>query len=108
HLMMYYNYKIVMFPQVTSGILPTFEHLSFSINKKKKMINWINYIEDKTEQSITNLGIPEDWASYCRLLLFLLFLVIIASFAFFITKRIITQFLYKVFRKTSFTWDDSF
>ncbi len=34
--MMYYNYKIVMFPQVTSGILPTFEHLSFSINKKKK------------------------------------------------------------------------
>ncbi len=72
------------------------------------MINWINYIEDKTEQSITNLGISEDWASYCRLLLFLLFLVIIASFAFFITKRIITQFLYKVFRKTSFTWDDSF
>ncbi len=71
------------------------------------MINWVNYIEEKTEQLIINLGIPEYWVSYCRLLVFLIFLILIASIAFLITRKIISQFLYKLFRKTSFTWDDS-
>lgn len=71
-------------------------------------MNWINYIEDQTELLITSLGISAEWAVYCRLLLFIIFLVTISSLAFFITKRVFIHYLYKIFRKTSFTWDDLF
>lgn len=72
------------------------------------MMDWINYLEDKTDLFIKNSGVPENWASYCRLLLFLLFLILLAAFAFFITKRVIIQYCYKALRKTSLSWADSF
>ncbi len=71
-------------------------------------MNWIDHIEYSTELLLKNLGIPEQWASYCRLLLFLLGMILVASLVFFITKRMIIQLLYKAFRKTSFNWDDTF
>jgi miniconductance mechanosensitive channel len=71
-------------------------------------MNWINYLEDQTELLITNLGISAEWAVYFRLLLFIIFLVTISSLAFFITKRVFIHYLYKIFKKTSFTWDDLF
>lgn len=71
-------------------------------------MDWINYLEEQTELVMTNLGISAEWAIYCRLLLFIVFLVILSSLAFFITKKVFIHYLYKVFRKTSFTWDDLF
>ncbi len=69
-------------------------------------MEWFSYLEQQTDLLITNLGISTEWAVYCRVLLFTVFLVILSSFAFFVTKRIVIHYLYKIFRKTSFTWDD--
>lgn len=73
-----------------------------------KVMDWINYIEDKAELFIKSMGISGEWAVYCRLLLFIFLLVVLSSIAFLITKKIIISSLYKFFKKTSFTWDDSF
>lgn len=75
---------------------------------KINTMNWINYLEEQTELLITNFGISTEWAVYFRLLLFIIFLIILSSIAFLITKRIFIHYLYKVFIKTSFTWDDLF
>lgn len=71
-------------------------------------MDWLNYLEDKTDIFITSLGVSEEWAIYFRALLFLLVLAIICSIAYFITKRIIIHNIYKVFKRTSIKWDDTF
>jgi miniconductance mechanosensitive channel len=73
-----------------------------------KSMDWINYLEKHTELLITNLGILPEWAVYFRLLLFIICLFALSSIAFVITKRVLVPYLYKAFRKTSFTWDDLF
>lgn len=69
-------------------------------------MNWMDYLEKQTELLLTHIGIPEEWAVYGRLLLFIIILVILSMIAFLITKRIIIHYLYKVFKKTTFKWDD--
>jgi miniconductance mechanosensitive channel len=71
-------------------------------------MDWIKYLEEHTELLITNLGIVPEWAAYFRLLLFIVCLFTLSSIAFVISKRILIPYLYKAFKKTSFSWDDLF
>lgn len=69
-------------------------------------MNWMDYLENNAEILLTHIGIPEGWAVYGRLLLFIIILIILSMIVFFITKRIIIHYLYKIFKKTTFKWDD--
>lgn len=71
-------------------------------------MDWINAIVRKTDSMITDLGVSEEWAVYCRLGIYLLALVLLSKALFVITQKVVIHYLYKVFRKTSFTWDDLF
>ena len=71
-------------------------------------MNWINYLEKHTELLMINLGISPEWAVYFRLLLFIVILIAVSSMAFILTKRVFIHYLYQVFRRTSFSWDDMF
>lgn len=70
-------------------------------------MDWLNYLEENTDLFITNLGISEAWAIYFRALLFLMVLGIICAIAYYITKSIIINNIYKVFKRTSIKWDDT-
>jgi len=70
-------------------------------------MDWLNYLEESTDLFITNLGISETWAVYFRALLFLMVLGIICAIAYYITKSIIINNIYKVFKRTSIKWDDT-
>lgn len=71
-------------------------------------MDWIDLLEKNTEIIISNLGFSEQWIIYYRLLFLTIFLIILSSLAFLITKRIFIHYLYKVFNKNSFAWDDLF
>ncbi len=64
------------------------------------------HIEEWVEALLASIGIDNEWTIYLRLVIFIVVLILISVFAFFITKRVIIFYLYKFFRKTSFTWDD--
>lgn len=70
-------------------------------------MDWLNYLEENTDLFITNLGISEAWAIYFRALLFLMVLGIICAIAYYVTKSIIINNIYKVFKRTSIKWDDT-
>ncbi len=69
-------------------------------------MEWINYLEQQTDYLITDLGISAEWAIYCRMLIFLVLLFVLSFLALFITKKFIIRNLYKLFRMTTYTWDD--
>lgn len=69
-------------------------------------MKWFNSLERQTDFLITSLGISEEWAVYFRLLIFILVLIALSSFAFILTKRVVIHYLYKFFKKTTFTWND--
>lgn len=71
-------------------------------------MDWINFLEEHTELLISNLGVSEHWVVYFRLLVLIILLIILSSLAFLITKRVFIYYLYKVLKKSSFTWDDLF
>src|SRR5690625_358247 len=70
-------------------------------------MDWLNYLEESTDLFITNLGISETWAVYFRALLFLMVLGIICAIAYYITKSIIINNIYKVCKRTPIKWDDT-
>ncbi|MDR8389847.1 mechanosensitive ion channel family protein [Aliifodinibius sp. S!AR15-10] len=67
----------------------------------------MNHLEEWIESLLVNTGIPEEWAVYLRLILFILILILLSGIAYVITKRIIIHYLYKFVRKSSLTWDDA-
>ncbi|MBX2970625.1 MAG: mechanosensitive ion channel [Cyclobacteriaceae bacterium] len=69
-------------------------------------MTWMDFLEEQVELLISNLGVSEPWVIYLRLLAFITVLTLLSTLAFFITKRIIIHYLYKLFKKSSFTWDD--
>jgi len=68
-------------------------------------MNWINFFEEYIELLISNLGVSDYWVVYVRLLIFIILLIILSSFAFLITKRVFIYFIYKVLKKSSLTWN---
>ncbi|MCO6148897.1 mechanosensitive ion channel family protein [Flavobacterium sp. NRK1] len=69
-------------------------------------MSWIDNLEHQTELVLINIGISQQWVSFARLLLFLIVLLLFSSIVFLITRWLIVHFLYRTFKKTSFTWDD--
>lgn len=66
----------------------------------------MDYIETWIEQLLIGSGVSEEVAIYLRLLILLVCLVIIAGIAFWITKKIIINYIYRIIRKSPITWDD--
>lgn len=66
----------------------------------------MNKIEQLVEQFLLNLGVNPEWVMVFRLLLLIAGFGIIAFLLFWITSRIVIRSIYKLFRKTSFHWDD--
>ncbi len=71
-------------------------------------MDWINSLEENVELLILNLGVAEHWVVYFRLIIFIILLIILSFLAFLITKKVFIYYLYKVLKKSSFTWDDLF
>lgn len=63
-------------------------------------------IEHRIEQLLVGSGIPEDTAVYLRLLILLVMLTLAAGITFWITRRIVIAYMYKLVRRSSVTWDD--
>jgi miniconductance mechanosensitive channel len=68
----------------------------------------MDLLQDWIEHSLINAGFAASGVPYMRLFIMLMVLAILSAILFYITRRIIIRSLYKVFRKTSFTWDDLF
>lgn len=70
------------------------------------MMDWIQFLEEQTEQLISNLGVLDPWVVYLRLLVFILILVLLGAISFLITKKVVIHYLYKLFIKSTFKFDD--
>lgn len=66
----------------------------------------MNYIEKHLEYFFTSFGLSENIAHYVRLLTLLVLLSLLSFFFYWVTKKWIIPLFYKLFKKTSFTWDD--
>lgn len=66
----------------------------------------MNYIEKHLEYLFTSLGLSNNMAIYVRLLTLLVLLSLLSFFFYWVTKKWIIPLFYKLFKKTSFTWDD--
>lgn len=66
----------------------------------------MNYIENWIEQLLIGSGVSAEVATYLRLMILLLCLILIAGIAFWVTKRIIINYIYRIIRKSPITWDD--
>lgn len=65
-----------------------------------------DYIENWVDNLLIEAGVSQEWAIYLRLLSLLIALTIISGIGFFITKRIIIAYFYKLVRKSPVKWDD--
>lgn len=66
----------------------------------------MNTIEKHLEYLFTSLGLSNNMAIYVRLLTLLVLLSLLSFFFYWVTKKWIIPLFYKLFKKTSFTWDD--
>lgn len=67
-----------------------------------------DYIENWVDELLIKEGIPHEWAIYLRLLVLVTALIIISFLAFYVTKRVVIKYLYKLVRKSPVQWDDLF
>ncbi len=66
----------------------------------------MDYLENWIETLLVNSGISEETAVYLRLFILLLALCIVAGLAFWVTKKTIVNYIYRLVRKSPITWDD--
>lgn len=66
----------------------------------------MNYIEEKLETFLQSLGYSASLAHLIRLATLLVSLAALAILLFWLTKKFIIPIFYRIFKKTSFTWDD--
>ena len=66
----------------------------------------MEFVESRIEQILTNAGFMAEAVPYLRLLFLVLVLATVAGICFFITKKLIVANIYKLFKRSSFTWDD--
>jgi miniconductance mechanosensitive channel len=67
----------------------------------------MNTIEKHLEYLFTSLGLSNNMAIYVRLLTLLVLLSLLSFFFYWVTKKWVIPLFYKLFKKTSFTWDDA-
>jgi miniconductance mechanosensitive channel len=65
-----------------------------------------DYIENWVDELLINAGVSHEWAIYLRLLSLLIALTIISAIGFFITKKIVINYFYRLVRKSPVKWDD--
>lgn len=63
-------------------------------------------IENVVDALLSEGGISEGVTPYLRLIILVFFLAVVAGISFWITKRIVVNSLYRVFRRTTVKWDD--
>lgn len=63
-------------------------------------------IENLVDALLREGGISEGVTPYLRLIILVFFLAVVAGISFWITKRIVVNSLYRVFRRTTVKWDD--
>lgn len=66
----------------------------------------MDYIENWIEHLLINVGIADETAIYLRLLILFILMVLVAGITYYLCKKIITNYVYRLFQKTSTTWDD--
>jgi len=66
----------------------------------------MDQIENWIEHLLVNSGVSEEVAIYLRLAILLVCLSLIAGLTFWLTKRIIVNYIYRMIRKSPITWDD--
>jgi miniconductance mechanosensitive channel len=66
----------------------------------------MDYIENWIEHLLISSGVSEGVAIYLRLGILLVCLCLVAGLAFWITKRIIVNYIYRLIRKSPIKWDD--
>jgi miniconductance mechanosensitive channel len=66
----------------------------------------MEYLENWIEKLLINAGVSEEVSTYLRLLILLVALVIVAGIAFWLTKKIIVNYIHRAIRKSPITWDD--
>ncbi len=63
-------------------------------------------IENWIEHLLVNAGITEGAAVYLRLLILCVLAIPVAGISFVVCKKIITNYIYRLFKRSSFAWDD--
>jgi miniconductance mechanosensitive channel len=66
----------------------------------------MDYIENWIEHLLISSGVSEEAATYLRLITLLVCLALLAGLTFWLTKRIIVNYIYRLIRKSPITWDD--
>lgn len=66
----------------------------------------MDHIENWIEQLLINTGITAEAAVYLRLLILLALIIPLAGIAFVLCRKIITNYIYKLVKKSSLKWDD--
>lgn len=66
----------------------------------------MDYIENWIEHLLINSGVSEEAATYLRLTILLVCLCLLAWITFWLTKKFIVNYVYRLIRKSPITWDD--
>jgi len=66
----------------------------------------MDQIENWIEHLLVSSGVPEESAIYLRLTILLICLCLVAGITFWITKKIIVNYIYRMIRRSPITWDD--
>ncbi|WP_026968291.1 mechanosensitive ion channel family protein [Algoriphagus terrigena] len=66
----------------------------------------MDQIENWIEHLLINSGVSEEVATYLRLAILLVCLCLVAGITFWLTKKIIVNYIYRMIRKSPITWDD--
>ena len=67
----------------------------------------MDQIENWIEHLLINSGVSEEVATYIRLAILLVCLCLVAGITFWLTKKIIVNYIYRIIRKSPITWDDA-
>ena len=68
----------------------------------------LQQIKNLIDNLLVDWGVALNIIIYLRVLILLVVMVLIAYIAFWITKKIIINYIYKLFRRTPMKWDDIF
>jgi miniconductance mechanosensitive channel len=67
----------------------------------------MDFIENWIERLLINSGVSHEVAIYLRLLILLATLAILAGITYWVIRKIIIAYIYKIIRKSPITWDDA-
>ena len=66
----------------------------------------MQYIKNMIDSLLNNWGVSHDIIIHLRLLILLVILILLSYLAFWITKKVVINYIYKIIRHTPVKWDD--